>query len=158
MAKLNKALAKKAEEKKDEMPSFGIVPPGIYLCKLRSVDTTKSGPAGPYWVWEYESVGVKDEPAGKRFWNNTSLSDKAIGMVAKAFEAMGYTADSDTDECIGELVAVEVKVGTQKTGENAGQQRNEVVATHPADTHPWYEEYDGSSPTEPPASSAADLD
>lgn len=160
MAKLTKKLAKDAEEKKDEMPEFGVCPPGIYLCRLRSVDTSRSGPAGPYWTWEYETVGVKEEPSGKRFWNNTSLSEKAIGMVGKAFEALGFTADSDTDEAIGELVACEVKIGTVNAGQNIGQQRNEVVATHPAETHPWYEEWVEANPSggSAPASSAADLD
>ena len=141
MAKLTKQLANQAEAAKDEVPDFSPVQPGVYLCKLREVDTSRSGPAGPYWTWEFETVGAGDEPEGKRFWDNTSLSEKAIGRVGKMFEAFGLDATHDTDECIGHLVAVEVKIGTIKTGDNAGNKRNEVVGVFPPDVHAWYEEY-----------------
>ena len=157
MAKLSKEKAKQAEALKDEVPNFGVVQPGVYLCKLRGVDTSRTGPAGPYWTWEYETVGIKDEPPGKRFWDNTSLSEKAIGRVGKAFEMLGMTADSDTEDAIGKLVAVEVKIGTVNSGDKAGELRNEVVATHPASVHAWFEEYEESN-TAGAASSANDFD
>lgn len=156
MAKLPRDKAKQAEDQKDEVPDFGVVQPGVYLCKLRSVDTSRSGPAGPYWTWEYETVGVQDEPSSKRFWDNTSLSEKAIGRLGKVFEAFGANTEADTDDLVGGLVAVEVKIGTVRTGENAGNQRNEVVSVHPKEVHPWADEYEEAQPTE--AASSSDLD
>jgi len=138
MARLSKEKANQAEQMADEAPDFGVCPPGVYLCRLRDVNTERSGPAGPYWTWEYETVGVEDEPNGKRFWDNTSLSEKAIGRLGKVFQAFGATTDADTDDLIGKPVSVEVKIGTVKGGERAGEQRNEVVSVHPAETHAWY--------------------
>jgi hypothetical protein len=130
----------------------------VYLCKLRGVVTDRTGPAGPYWTWEFETVGVKDEPKDKRFWDNTSLSEKAIGRVGKMFEAFGMPADSDTDDAIGKLVAVEVKIGTVQSGDKAGEQRNEVVEVHPAEVHAWYDEYVASAPATAGTSSASDFE
>lgn len=148
MARLNKANAKAASEKADEWNGSGIVQPGIYLCKLVEVDSTRSGPSGPYWTWTYETVGVGDEPVGKRFWDNTSLSEKAIGRLGKVFAAFGVGTDTDTDDLIGGLIAIEVKIGTISAGQNAGQQRNEVVAHHLAASHPLFDEYEGEVPSE----------
>jgi hypothetical protein len=156
MAKLTKDKAKMAEDKKDDVPDFGVVPPGIYLCKLTNVDTSRSGPAGPYWVWEYTTVGVGDEPASKKFWDNTSLSEKSIGRVAKVFEAFGTDSRADTDDLIGDLIAIEVKIGTINAGDNAGQKRNEVVAVHPAESHGMFDDYEPSTPSE--SASSSDLD
>ena len=156
MAKLTKQLANQAEAQKDEVPDFSPVPPGVYLCKLREVDTSRSGPAGPYWTWEFETVGANDEPEGKRFWDNTSLSEKAIGRVGKMFEAFGLDATHDTDESIGHLVAVEVKIGTIKSGDNAGNKRNEVTGVFPPEVHAFYEEY--AEATDTGGSSAGDFD
>lgn len=141
MARLSKEKAQLADSQKDELPDFGVVPHGVYLCKLRDVNTERSGPAGPYWTWEFETVGIADEPSSKRFWDITSLSEKAIGRLGKMFEAFGATTEADTDDLIGQVVAVEVKIGTISKGERAGEKRNEVVAVFPADAHAWYHEY-----------------
>lgn len=148
MAKLNKNLAKQANEKASDWDGTGVVPAGVYLCKLQNVDSTKSGPSGPYWVWTYETVGVGKEPTGKRFWDNTSLSEKAIGRLGKVFAAFGVSTDADTDDLIGDLVAVEVKIATIAKGDNAGGQRNEVVSLHPADSHALFDEYEPAAPAE----------
>ena len=145
MARLSKEKAQLADEQKDDAPDFGVAAPGVYLCKLRDVNTERSGPAGPYWTWEYETVGIADEPSSKRFWDNTSLSEKAIGRLGKVFEAFGATTDADTDDLIGKPVAVEIKIGTIKGGERSGEQRNEVVQAYPADAHAWYHEYEAEN-------------
>lgn len=148
MAKLNKQLAQQAQEQAEDWDGgYSVVQPGIYLCKLNDVDTTRSGPAGPYWNWEYETVGVHDEPKGKRFWDITSLSEKAIGRLGKVFEAFGASTEADTDDLIGSVVAVEVKIGTISKGDRAGEQRNEVVSLHPAEAHAWFHEYEEQTST-----------
>lgn len=158
MAKLNKKLAKQAEEKKDDFDGFGVVDPGVYLCKLTDVNTEKSGPAGPYWTWEFTTVGVGGEPKDKKFWDNTSLSEKAIGRLGKVFEAFGTTTDADTDDLIGDLVAVEVKVGTIKQGDKTGEQRNEVVRLHRADQHALFADYEEEAAAGRETASGDDFD
>lgn len=148
MAKLTKNLAKTAADKASDWDGTGTVPPGVYLCRLTNVDTSRSGPKGPYWTWEYETVGVGDEPASKKFWDNTSLSEQAIGRLGKVFEAFGATTEADTDDLIGDLIAVEVKVGTISQGERAGEQRNEVVTLHPAESHAEFDEFESANPKE----------
>jgi hypothetical protein len=157
MAKLNKNLAQQAKDKASDWDGTGVVPPGVYLCKLTTVDTSRSGPSGPYWTWEYTTVGVADEPANKKFWDNTSLSDKAIGRLGKVFEAFGVDTDTDTDDLIGSLVAVTVKIGTIRAGERAGEQRNEVEALHQADVHAYHGDYTEAAQSAYAGSSADDL-
>lgn len=156
MAKLSKQVAQQAEAQADDWSGAGVVPPGVYLCKLSEVDSSKSGPAGPYWVWTYEAVGVQDEPKGKKFWDNTSLSEKAVGRLGKVFEAFGVPTDTDTDDMIGMLCAVEVKIGTINQGDRAGEQRNEVVMVHSADVHAYVDEFLAANP--PESASAEDFD
>lgn len=153
MAKLSKQLAQTAQEKSSDWDGTGTVPPGVYLCKLTNVDTSRSGPAGPYWTWEYETVGVGDEPKGKKFWDNTSLSEKAIGRLGKVFEAFGATTEADTDDLIGQPIAVEVKIGTIRGGDREGEPRNEVVTLHNAESHAQFDEFEEANPSE-----AADAD
>lgn len=140
MAKLKKDLAKAAEAEAENWVGRGVLPAGHYLCRLRAVDTSGQGPAGPYWTWEFETVEAGDQPVGRRFWDTTSLSAKAIGRLGKTFEAFGVPTTTDTDELIGELVNLEIKIGTIQKGEKTGEQRNEVVALLPADSHPDFDE------------------
>ena len=137
MAKLPAGKAQEAKEKGENWEFGQVVPPGVYLCRLDSVDATKSGQAGPYWEWTCECVGAGQEPKGKKFWDNTSLSEKAIGRLGKVFEAFGVPTDTDTDDLIGKLVALEVTQGTNRDG----KPKNDVYAWHPADVHALYEEY-----------------
>jgi hypothetical protein len=145
MAKLPAAKAKEAADTADDWEGGGAVEPGVYLCKLREVDCTKSGAAGPYWAWTFEVVGAAKEPSGKRFWDNTSLSERAIGRLGKHFAAFGVGTDTDTEDLIGKVVAVEVNRTTQKGGQNDGQLKNDVVALHPADVHAHYEDWAAST-------------
>jgi hypothetical protein len=152
MAKLNKKLAAAAREEADNWSDRSVLPSGLYLCRLRSVDTSKSGAAGPYWVWEYETVEAGDQPVGRRFWDNTSLSEKAIGRLGKVFAAFGASTEADTDDLCGQLVTLDVRVGTIQKGERAGEKRNEVAAVLTADSFPDYD------PSEFKSAEAADPD
>lgn len=131
MAKLNKDLAKKTDEQ--ESGSFDALDPGPYICKLNAVKVSdKPGPSGAhYWTWEFE-VAYGDHK-GRRFWTNTSLSEKALFKLKEVFDAFGYTTDSDTDEMIGEKVKLIVTKTIQDQGANAGQFRNEVARVLPFD-------------------------
>lgn len=141
MAKLTKQLAKQAAEQADDWKGgFGVLPAGLYLGKLMKVDSDRTGPAGPYWAWQYETVEVGDQPAGRWLWDNVSLSEKSLGRLGKTFEAHGATTDTDTDDLLGGIVCLEVTVGTINKGDRAGERKNDVANVLPADAHPLYGE------------------
>jgi hypothetical protein len=123
VAKLPKKIAEAADAA--ESSSYEALPPGPYICSLRGVVTDREGKAGPYWVWEFE-VAEGEENAGRRFWMNTSLSEKAVWKLKEVFDAFGYTTDSDTDELVGEKVKLIVSTEVQSQGANAGSLRNNV--------------------------------
>lgn len=56
------------------------------------------------------------------------------GRLHGFFEAFGYTADSDTDEMIGERCVIQVGVETQQRGAGAGKERNVVNNVFPLDS------------------------
>lgn len=155
MAKLNKALANKAAEAAGDWNDRGVLDPGLYLCKLVKVDTTRTGNAGPYWVWEYETVEVEGQPSGRKFWDNTSLSEKAIGRLGKVFEAFSQTTDADTDDLVGDFITLDVTVGVIQAGDRKGEKTNRVQSVLPAERHPRWEEFSAQFETE--EASADDL-
>jgi hypothetical protein len=48
------------------------------------------------------------------------------------FEAFGYTTDSDTDEMVGERVAIDIEIRTIQSGPRTGERVNGVKAVSPA--------------------------
>lgn len=137
MPKLTKDYANKASSAADDWNDGdndrSPLDPGWYLCRLLDVEQ-KDGKAAPYWSWKYETV------EGERWlWDNTSLSEKAIGRLGKVFEAYGVPADTDTDTLYGRLVNIQVGVEAQATGRNAGTMRNVVLAVMPGDSHPDFQ-------------------
>lgn len=122
MPKLSKKAAARVEDA--EIQSFAAIPPDVYVVKLNDVDGSREGPAGPYWSWELEVVD--GEYAGRKLWVNTSLSDKADFKMKEVFHAFGYSADSDTDEIIGEQCRVLVSQRVIEQGQRKGQLGNNV--------------------------------
>jgi len=138
MPKLTKQAAQQAaqaaEEWEDRDPNEPLEP-GWYLCRLLSVEV-QEGTKAPYWGWKFEDV------VGEQWlWENTSLSEKAIGRLGKVFEAFEVPPDTDTDELIGELVNIEVGIETAAKGKRAGQLVNVVKGLAPASTHPDFADY-----------------
>lgn len=129
MAKLNKNMQKQVSDA--ETSGFEPLPDGAYHAKLRDVDTTREGPKGPYWSWEFEIV---DEAyKGRRVWNNTSLSKEAAFKMRETFDAFGVSPDVDTDDLIGKLVKVVLTTRTIEKGARAGELANDVSRLKPAD-------------------------
>ena len=158
MAKLNKNLAKQATDKaEDWKDGFQPVEPGLYLAKLTKVDTDGMGPAGPYWTWEYESLEVGEQPGGRKFWDNTSLSDKAIGRLGKVFEAFGVPATTDTDDLIGNVVCLDITIDTIRKGDRTGEQTNRVRSVLAGEQHPQWEEHESGVAAATGASSPDDF-
>lgn len=130
---------------------FELLAPGKYLGKLTEVsvrDANKHGLA--QWSAEFQELhNIEDgELASGRQWLNLTLPSETNtipasytngaekwekyqnmlrGRMAAFFESFGYTADSDTDEMIGEWAVITVKVGTIQSGPKQGDKRNEVV-------------------------------
>lgn len=134
MAKMTKEQQKATAAA--EANTFDPLPEGWYHARLRNVDASRSGAKGPYWVWEYEIVGLPDgvdRGLKRRLWNNVSLSEASAGIRKATYEAFGAGVDVDTDELLGEVVKVLVGTETQQQGANAGQLRNTVVRLAPKD-------------------------
>lgn len=138
MPKLTKQHASKASEAAGDWRDVGgLLEPGWYLCRLLSVTQETGKQSGqPYWSWKYEEGG-----SGAWLWDNTSLSEKAIGRLGKVFEAYEVPADTDTDDLIGSLVNVEVGVYTIPQGARSGQLANNIRSLAPGHTHPDFESY-----------------
>jgi hypothetical protein len=128
MAKLNKQMQKQVDDAKS---SFEPLPDGVYHALLRDVDTTREGPKGPYWSWEFEVID--DEFKGRRLWNNTSLSKEAAFKMNEAFTAFGVTSDTDTDDLIGQVVKLQVSTRTIQEGSRKGEPANQIDRVKPAD-------------------------
>lgn len=101
---------------------------GVYVLRLHSIDATGSGPAGPYWTWEYRVVEGPDGPMNgrRRLWDRISLSEKAAFRVKQVYTAFGFTLDSDTEEMIGEHVKAYVIQEPIQSGQRAGQMGNSI--------------------------------
>lgn len=61
--------------------------------------------------------------------------DLTLLRFREAYEAFGYTMDTDTDEMVGEKVALVVGVTTQQQGANAGKEVNEINGLESADDY-----------------------
>lgn len=146
MPKLDKKVAKEVEDSEAMSGSF-LLDSGRYAARLRKV-TEMPGEEYPYWDWEFDAI--HDEKGTRhpgRQWNRTSLSPKSRGFLKATFEAFGYSADSDTDEMIGEWVVLYLEQEAQTQGKNVGKMRNFVARLAPFDPDEW--DFD---PEEVPAS------
>lgn len=129
MPKLNQTKAAAVEEAGGG--DFEALEEDIYVLKLCECKVAeKEGPSGPYWIWEFE-IPEDYENAGRRFWMNTSLSEKALWKLNETFSAFGVPADTDTDELVGSLVQGYVTQVVQQKGKNAGKLVNQLETLSP---------------------------
>lgn len=106
-----------------ESSSFEALPADKYRSRLIDVEQ-REGQKGPYWSWEYDVV---DGPfAGRKLWNNTSLSEKAYFKLKEAFDAHGADPDTDTDELCGGIVVLAVSQRVIASGSRKGETGNQV--------------------------------
>ena len=129
MPKLPQAKAEAVAE--TESQDFSPLPAGTYVSRLDSVEV-KEGKAAPYWSWAF--TVTDEECTGRKLWVNTSLSEKALWKLKEVFDAFGYTADSDTDEMVGEEVRLVVSQRIIEGGARAGQTGNNVDMVLPLET------------------------
>jgi hypothetical protein len=125
MPKLTKKAAAEATTASEGTGSYEPLDPGRYVCKLVDVEA-KEGLKGPYWSWSYEVA--RGEGLGRKLWDNTSMSEAARWRLGLTFAAFGVDADTDTDELVGEEVALLVDTQTIQAGKRAGELGNVVAA------------------------------
>lgn len=138
MPKLKKAMAKQVDKAEAASGSY-LLDEGRYAARLQKVEERTAQSSGnEYWAWVlgdiHDSEGAK-RPG--RLWHNTSLSERALGFLKATFEAFGYTADSDTDEMIGEWVTVYVIQEPIARGPKAGQLTNRVQTLSEFEADEW---------------------
>ena len=140
MPKLPTAQAKKTA-KADAWESGGgrqLLDDGRYAGQLFSV-VEREGRKAPYWNWRFVNIhDIEGDPQGRvNLFLSTSLSEAAAGGLKQAFDAFGYTTDSDTDEIVGEWAVLYVRQEVQEQGKNAGQRVNVVSGLAPFDPDDW---------------------
>lgn len=126
MPKLSDKIAQEVQNTAPAASGSLLLEEGLYAAQLLKVEEVE-GTEFPYWNWEFGNLHDQDGTRRPgRQWNNTSLSPKSRAFLSQTFEAFGYTADSDTEELIGEWVVLSVVQAIQAKGKNAGKTRNEV--------------------------------
>lgn len=149
MPKLNKPLQAEVDAAEPVSGLFEPLTPGRYIARLSDVVAKVSSNNNPMWVWEFTDIHTMDgERQPGRQWYTTMLpggkksattpDDKwatsqrlSAGRLKAAFEAFGYSLDSDTDEMLGEQVVLQLTIETINKGERAGQRTNRVAGLHP---------------------------
>ncbi|QXJ40733.1 hypothetical protein [Curtobacterium phage Parvaparticeps] len=127
---------------------FEPLPAGKYLARLAKVEERNTRAGAPAWNAEFEEIhrleDLEKQPG--RQWLNLNLpqgkkmpqsytkgqekwdqyQNLSKGRLAAFFEAFGFTADSDTDEMIGEWAVIVLTITTIQQGPKAGQRTNSV--------------------------------
>lgn len=136
MAKLNQDVANQVAEAED---GFKPIPEGVYVVQLMDDVEVGEGARGPYWKWTFE-IPEKDadgEPmqyAGRRFWNNTSLSQDSFWKLKETFEAFGVSPDTDTEDLVGKRVKALVVIEIARGGSRKGEPVNSLKKLLPLDS------------------------
>lgn len=137
MPKLPKKMAQTVEKAEEWGQGRQLLPEGKYAVRLFKVEE-RDGQKAPQWSWWLTNA---HDPEGTEYpgvqFLNTSLSEAAAGRLKQVFHAFGYSADSDTDEMVGEWVGIYVTQEVQKQGQNAGKTRNEIQYLFEFDPDEW---------------------
>jgi hypothetical protein len=128
MPQLNDTLAQKVADAED---GFKLLDPGIYRLTLIEVEV-KEGKKGPYWSWRFD-VTEGEPNAGRRFYENTSLSEAAFFRLKSVFAAFGVPTGTDTEELIGRQLRGVVGHETIGDGPKMGELRNSLDQLLPKD-------------------------
>ncbi len=131
---------------------YALIEPGRYFATLSNVEV-REGRYGVQWSAEFNDIhNAKGIRQSGRQWYNLNVpndgqmhpayqngEDKWMkfqevnrSRMKQFFEAFGYTADSDTDEMVGEQVAIDIEIRTIQNGPRTGERVNSVKAVLPA--------------------------
>lgn len=123
MPQLNEATAAKVEKAES---GFALLDPGIYIVQLHSVEVKQSQSGkGPYWAWRFD-IPEGEAHEGRRFYENTSLSEAAYFRLKAVFAAFEVPTTTDTDELVGRKIRIALGHETQQQGQNIGTLRNSI--------------------------------
>lgn len=126
MPKLNKKVAQETAQAEAWGSGPRLLPEGRYAGRLLSVEE-RDGNEFPQWSWRFTQLHNEEgESFGGSQFLNTSLSPKARGGLKAAFDAFGYTTDSDTEEMLGEWAVLHITQEVAQQGKRAGQTVNRV--------------------------------
>lgn len=122
--KLSSDTASKVEEA--ESLDYEAIPEGVYEAVLDGEVEAAEGPNGLYWKWTFKITGPDEQYKGRKLFTNTSLSEKAMWKLKEVFSAFGVSADTDTDELIGQPVKLMVTQRVIEKGTRKGEMGNDV--------------------------------
>jgi hypothetical protein len=155
MPKLSNQITETVESA-EASSGFELIKPGKYAAKLSGVEARETNAGNPMWVAEFSDITAADGTTipGRQWYNlNLPLDPNVVpanypktpekyaqaqalsaGRLKAFFEAFGYTADSDTDEMIGETAVITVGVRVISSGTRQGEEANEVRKVETIDT------------------------
>lgn len=96
------------------------LPTGDYVLRIAKEPEVRDGSEHPYLNWEFDIV-EPEEHVGRKHWENTSLSPKALGMpngIKALLQAAGVPWEGDSFDA---TLAVGQKVGA-KIGQRTNQE------------------------------------
>lgn len=122
MPKLNPDTAQKVENAED---GYAPIPDGVYELELMEDVEVAEGAKGPYWKWTFQ-IPEGLQYAGRRFWNNTSLSESAFWKLKEAFDAFGVPTSTDTEDLVKRRVKALIVTTTINSGSRKGEPTNQI--------------------------------
>lgn len=155
MPKLDKKMSKRVAAADPVVGGdFEPLPAGKYAARLSKVEVRPNPDkyGQTQWAVEYDQIHDLDgeKKPGRQFQTLTipgssephpsydkspekweQYQNMMAGRLAAFFEAFGFTADSDTDEMVGEWALLNLRVRTIESGDRKGQKTNEVNGTEP---------------------------
>jgi hypothetical protein len=123
MPKLNAVLAAQVERQEVQI-NYEPLPADTYTVRLMNVEPRESKNGDPAWSWTYEVV--EGEHTGRRLWDYTSLSEKALWRVKAIFDAFGVAPGTDTDDLLGRQVRLVVSQRIIPAGRRQGEIGNQI--------------------------------
>lgn len=111
---------------RDELNKFDAAQWSAEFSNLTALDDGSTAPGRQWLNLTLPTTNEKhpkyEKDAGK--WEN--YQNMLFGRLAAFFEAFGYTADSDTDEIVGEWAVITVSIRTIQSGPRKGEKTNSV--------------------------------
>jgi hypothetical protein len=99
----------------------GLVPAGLYRCRIVGVEKWKSGTS---LVWKFR-VEKDQDGAGHEIFDWTGLSERGVWKTKERFAALGVELSADETAFLGMPVQILVEVGLN---DQTGEPKNKVVS------------------------------
>ena len=127
MARIADDLANEVDNYVPE--TFEPLEDGVYVLSFEEDVEVKVGPKGPYWSWKFVAR-QEDNPSMTRtkvtLFHNTSLSKAAAFKLKETFVAFGVSANTDTEDLVGQKVRGHVSQQVIEQGKRKGEIGNQL--------------------------------